>query len=500
MQRLGTGLWPGLCDRSARTGLAALILLLASACGPSDSTAPSASSPPPKSSSAERERPNLLLITVDTLRADRLFCYGGSTAAGIVLCDLFRGGVRYAWAFSTAPSTAPSVASILTSRYPRDHGVTQHAQTRLSEEIVTLAEVLSRAGYATGAVISNPVIRKARNLDQGFDFYEDRMTRAERNRPMLLERAASEATDLALDWARDATQPWFLWLHYQDPHGPYEPPDATPVRDAKADERLPLLEDESGWRGIPLYQAHVGLRTRRAYEWRYVQEIRYLERHIARLVTGLDELGSPPAILLTADHGEAFGEDEFYFAHGHSLGIDQIHVPLLWRPVSSDRGADPARVVPTPVTILDVAPTLLDEAGAHIPEIFQGQPLPRDAAALASTGDGERSFFAEHRLRIALISGQTYYARDRQLLAQPVPDAVTGGLLPPLPPRTALLSRDGGWPVYEPAPQPEAATGADLQRERMVLDFLAAAARAREHAEDLDPVTQDALRALGYLE
>jgi arylsulfatase len=435
--------------------------------------------------------PNLVLITVDTLRADRLACYGGAVGAGIELCGLFDAGARYTWAVSTAPSTAPSIASILTSLYPRDHGVSQFGKTRLADEVTTVAELLAEAGYATGAVISNPVIRRPRNLGQGFEVYDDRMTRSERVRQNLREREAGEASQAALAWAREAQPPWFLWIHYQDPHGPYEPPNAKPARDAPANRRLPVLSDQSGRDGIPAYQALTGVFTLEAYEWRYAQEIQYLERHVVDLIRSLDQLGRPPGVLLTADHGEAFGEDGFYLAHGHSVGLDQIHVPLLWRPPTPTERL----VIETPVSTLDVAPTLLEAAGIDVPASFRGRPLPLSSA----NPHPDRVLFAEHRLRIAAISGSDYYGRDRKPMASPVFDDVTGGELHPIEPRLSTLDAGGKWSAYE-AVDPTAPSAAAEALEAGVRDFLDVTARQRELRPELDPLERSALRALGYLE
>ena len=439
--------------------------------------------------SADVARPNLVLISIDTLRPDRLACYGGAANAGAALCALGQAGVRYAWALSTAPSTAPSVASVLTSRLPRDHGVTELASARLGDDAVTLAETLADAGYTTAAFVANPVLSRGRGLEQGFAVYDDQMQRRERNRP-LLEREAKEITDAALAWVRCAHAPWFLWIHYQDPHGPYEPPNAglaEDAADAPADAALPVLADQSGWRGIPAYQVLGDARIPSTYERRYAEEIRYLDAQIARLLVGLDAYGNRPAVLLTADHGEAFGEDEFWFAHGQSVALDQIRIPMLWRPSGPSKGA-PGRVVATPVSNLDVAPTLLAEAGLPIPPSFDGLAL---AAREARTAPAP--IFAEHRLRVAVVAGEHYFARDRVPLPAPVPEPVTGGVVPPLPPRTATLAADGRFGGY--------AADVPPPLESLVAAFLAQpAASAASAPRAVDEQTRDALRALGYLE
>jgi len=434
--------------------------------------------------------PNLLLITVDTLRADRLTCYGGPASVGLEICSLAEAGTRFEWAFSTAPSTAPSVASILTSRYPAQHRVTQNVSSYLGAEIPTLAEALRGAGYHTAAFVSNPVLQRGRRLDRGFDRYDDEMTRREHNRPYYSERDARDTDDAVLAWAQaEARPPWFLWVHYQDPHGPYQPPRAPPARDAPGGPRLPVLDNDSGRGGIPSYQALAGVFGLRSYERRYLDEIRFLDRQVGRLVRGLDALGDPPSVLLTADHGEAFGEDGYYFAHGHSTGLDQIRVPLLWRPSPGRRGAG---VVPESVSLVDVAPSLLELAGLAPPEGFMGRPLPLEASAASA---GKRAIFAEHERRAAVVQGRRYYERDRDPGAQARPDGRPwGDDDPSLPPRTAELEGGPGLPPYR-------SVGADLPEdlELALRDHLAAwpAGPGQHHAE-VPTRVREQLRALGY--
>ena len=455
--------------------------LLATACGDVSEAPPADGGP---------ERPDLVLVTVDTLRPDRLACYGGTPGVGARLCGLADGGFRYVWAFATAPATAPSVASILTSRYPSRHGVTEFAASRLADELVTVGEALRDAGYDTAAFVGNPVLDPGRNLGQGFERYDARMTRGERNRPGLTERDARALTDAALAWLAGARAPFFLWVHYQDPHGPYDPPDAPPrPRDEGPGPALPVLADHSGRGGIPAYQALPGVVRAGSYAAFYEDEIRYLDRHLARLLDALRATGRPTGILLTADHGEAFGEDGYYFAHGHSLALDQIRVPLLWRPPG---GAAP-RSLRAVVSTVSVAPTLLAAAGIAAPASFVGGPLPTDDATRSA-----QPVFAEHRLRAALLTGAVYYARDREPLTRPVPDRISGGTLESLPARTAVLPRDGAKPRYAPVPDGE--DGAAL--ERLLAAFVAASAPGETQAASgpVPPDLRERLRALGYLD
>lgn len=381
--------------------------------------------------SVETVRPNLLLVTIDTLRADALACYGGAPDVGARLCEIGSEGTRFDWAFSTAPTTSPSIASVLTSRWVPDHGVTQNLRTQLAADVDTVAEVLKRAGYTTAAVVSNPLLHPGRRLDQGFDHYDARMTRRERNRPGFAERAAQDTTDAAID-RLDAmgTGPWFLWVHYQDPHGPYEAPGIEPARDEAGDATLPVLAANYGRGGIPEYQLLPGVRTLRAYRRSYEDEIRHLDAHLARLLDRVDATTARPGILLTSDHGEAFGEDDRYFAHGHSTGLEQLRVPLLWRAPS---GQEPAAPRSSAVGLVDVAPTLLSAAGLAPPPGFVGHAL-QDPPAQA------RTLFAESARRAAALRGNAFFARDRDPKATHTAEGKPWGAEhPALPTRSATL-------------------------------------------------------------
>jgi arylsulfatase len=458
-------------------------LLLSAGCGEST---PDSETP---------DQPNLLLITVDTLRPDRLVCYGGEPGVGEFLCSLADGGTRFEWAFSTAPYTAPSIASVLTGLYPSAHGVRQAGASYLPREFDTLPELLQTAGYATAAFISNPVLDRTRQLDQGFAVFDQKLPRMERNRPDYAERDAQSTTDAALAWAQiTAEPPWFLWVHFQDPHGPYEPPGAPPISDEPGGDRLaPLEDDHSGLGGIPTYQILPGVVTREAYERRYLDEIRYLDGHVKRLVAGLDRLGDRPAVLVTADHGEAFGEDGYYFAHGHSVGLDQIRVPLLWRPAAPGASA----VARVPVSLVDVAPTLLRSTGLDPPAAWPGRPLPVFGGQVAAES-ADRAFFAEHGRRAAIIAGDAYYARNRREVVAGEPDRNSGGRIKLLPPRTAQLGGSGGLPPYEPA----GGSAAAAALEPALASFLVEAASRRAGAmhEVVPEELRRRLRALGYAE
>ena len=488
--------------------------------------------------------PNLVLVTVDSLRPDRLSCYGGPDGIGTAICGLARSGTLYSWAISPSPFTAVALASIFTSRYPSEHGVTAFASSALPTRAVTLAETLRSAGYSTGAFVGTASLNRGSNLHQGFDIYHDRQpphspTSGAGDRPAA-DRPAALLTRAALGFAGQAAEPWFIWVHYGDPRGPYAPLDTGgPVAQSgmarstasSRGQLLPLLADHSGRGGIPAYQIPASVRepddSGESADWansraargplarpgsgesavrvngpralasndllrRYDSEIRAVDRQLGRLLEGLEALGHP-GVIVTADHGEALGEDDYWFAHGHSVGLDQIWVPLVWRPpptLDSNATSRRGRIDPRPVSTLDIAPTLLASAKLPKPTAFEGVPLDTGAAPAARTGaqpeTRERRIFAEHPLRAAVVANGIYYARDRQPLAEPVPDPIRGGTLHALPARFAELGDDASTGPYRPA-----AWGGPTARE--AVSDTAEARSKRNAAED---ETRRAIRAL----
>jgi arylsulfatase len=345
--------------------------------------------------------------------------------------------------------------------------------------------VLEAQGWSTGAFVSNPLLDRNRRFSQGFDKWDQRLNRDERNRPGWGDRDARGTTEAALSWAQGSAQPpWFLWVHYQDPHGPYDSPGAAPARDAPGGPKLPLLEDNSGRGGIPLYQQIPGVRSAAVYEHRYLEEIRYLDREVKRLIEGLDGRFDPPVVVLTADHGEAFGEDGYWFAHGHSVGLDQVRVPLLVRPRFPTSGS----VERQAVSLLDVAPTLLAAAGIEAPREFEGRALPLAGDAAEREA---RSVFVEHDHQVALIEGARYYARER---APRAPTERRNAYSPVLIARTARLTDDGRLPHYETLGD----GGAEL--EQHLARFLAQSppATASAPARELSAADRELLNRLGY--
>ncbi|MGH0028547.1 MAG: sulfatase [Myxococcota bacterium] len=352
-----------------------------------------------------RKPPDVLLVTVDTLRADRLGVYGYPLDTSPRIDALAKQGVLFERAIAAAGRTAPAHASIFTSRYVRGHSM--GARNGDSELVghVTLAEAFAAGGYRTGAFVGNLLLAGRLGFARGFDVYDDELTVPESNRPHVLERRADDTTERALHWLAAGDEPAFLWVHYQDPHGPYTPPppfDAAFEVPAPPDEPVLEVAAFGATAGrIPRYQAIEGLRRASQYEARYVGEIAYADRAIGRLVAALDARRRPNVVLFTADHGESLGEGGHYFKHVHSTGPDVAHVPLLLRAP----GLAPERRREW-VSHVDVAPTLLDLAGLPLPPDAQGVSLVRRLRG----GEAwpERFVYCDHGTQLSAYAGDGF--------------------------------------------------------------------------------------------
>ncbi len=328
----------------------------------------------------ESDRPSILLVSVDTLRADHLGVYGFDADTSPNLDAFASKSVVFERGLAASSRTAPSHASIMTSLWVREHSVGPiNGATRLAKDERTLAARFREAGWETAAFISNFMLDRRLGMNVGFDVYDDELIRSESNRDWVMERYADETTSLALDWLdRDREDPFFLWVHYNDPHGPYQPPpphDAVVLARHDSDEpALPVLDNQLGLNGIPAYQRIEGLSMPSEYHQRYAGEIQAFDASLAELLSGAERTAAPGGlvVLITADHGESLGERNIYFAHGHGTMPELAHVPFLLRAP----GLEPGRRDEL-VHHVDILPTLLDIAGLPIPETARGIPLAR---------------------------------------------------------------------------------------------------------------------------
>ncbi len=294
--------------------------------------------------------PDVLLVTVDTLRADHLGAYGSRLGLTPRLDALASESVVFERAYAPSSYTLPSMVALLTGRWPEEAGVDYN--THRLGDVETLAERLHASGWRTGAVVSNYVLGPRSGLQRGFEHYDVELDARERVRG-LLERTARGTTDAALsmlDRLLEAPRrPVFLWIHYQDPHGPYTPPPGFRERQLPAARREPggrrrlPVAGEDGFGGIPPYQLLPGGRGEVGfYRAGYRGEIAHVDEQIGRLLDGVAaRVGrGGVSLVFAADHGEALGESDLWFAHGERLIEPLVRVPL-W--VRFAGGARPAR-------------------------------------------------------------------------------------------------------------------------------------------------------------
>jgi arylsulfatase A-like enzyme len=341
---------------------------------------------------AKIKAPSVVLITVDTLRADHLGCYGypKQTSANI---DRFAAeAMLFENCFSHAPVTSSSFASILSGFLPHETRV--FGNWPLPAEVETLAEIMRRRGYSTVAVVSNYVIRGAAGWSPGFSIYDDTMKSVElvRHSPeRIAEDATNRATELLKKFHKD---PLFLWVHYQDPHGPYTPPvrfgkmfydPEQKPRDLRVNRSL------SGRGGIPSYQRLGGNRDFYYYLSQYDGEIRYWDEHFGRLLEALKTTGlyDDALIIFSSDHGEDLGQRNYFFSHGENLYNSLMHVPLIVKLGNQLTGRRTHFV-----QHLDIVPTVFEFIGVKPDQRLRGCDLLSDKSV-------SREIFSEMKSPIA---------------------------------------------------------------------------------------------------
>jgi len=311
---------------------------------------------------AASRTPSILLISIDTLRADRLGSYGYAPAATPVLDALAARGLRFEQASTVVPLTLPAHASLMTGTFPTFHGVRDNGAFYLDESLTTIAEVLQPRGYRTGGFVGAFVLDRRWGIAQGFTDYFDGFDLAKFDMAGGLDaaqRPGAEVVDHALAWLeRDATQPFFAWVHLYDPHAPYQP--AEPYR-----SRFPATAQGA-----------------------YDGEIAATDAQVGRLLSSLEASGrlENTIVVVVGDHGEMLGEHGEQ-QHGFFIYDAATRIPLI---VAGP--AVPSRVVPDQVRIVDVMPTLLELVGAAAPDEVQGASLmplgrgePMDLLAFSET-------------------------------------------------------------------------------------------------------------------
>ncbi len=288
---------------------------------------------------------NVLLITLDTLRADRLGSYGYADAQTPHLDALAARGLRFEQATSVMPLTLPAHSSLMTGTYPAYHGVRDNGGFYLGDEARTLAEILRDAGYRTGGFVGAFVLDSRWGIAQGFDRFFDDFDLTEFDDAMgmdAIQRPASIVADQALDWLQDGDpRPYFAWIHFYDPHTPYEAPE--PFR-----SRFPATRSGA-----------------------YDAEIAWTDSQVGRVLDALaaSDLLADTLVVVASDHGELLGEHG-EITHGFFIYDAAVRIPLIL----AGRGI-PEGEVAGQVRIIDVLPTVLARLGLEVPEDVQGVDL-----------------------------------------------------------------------------------------------------------------------------
>lgn len=318
---------------------------------------------------------NILLITVDTLRADHLSSYGYPRATSPNLDRLAAAGVRFDQTAVQWPKTTPSFASMFTATYSKDNEIVRRVGIPVSCRFEMLAKVLHRRGYSTQAVISNGALGSEFNFDQGFDTYVEtwKLTAhsgADANHAEAVTRLAIGLLP-GLERQAAAHRPWFLWVHYIDPHFPYQPP--GPWRNRFQGDRFfdraakVTVSDrpQQQMGGIGREQVLDGHDDLAFYVARYDAAIAYADAQIGALLAEMGRRGllGRTLTVFTSDHGESLGEHAYYFDHGRFGFQTCLRVPLIFH----YPGVLAPRVDRRPVQLLDLAPTLLEAAGVALP-------------------------------------------------------------------------------------------------------------------------------------
>lgn len=356
-------------------------------------------------------RRHVLLLTIDTLRADYLSANGYDLPTTPFFDQLVAGGFHFERAITPIPRTTQALASLLTGKYPRTTTV-RNLFDRLPSHIPSLAELARRRGYATVAVVSNHILTPERGLARGFDVYDHADD----------SRDATSTTDAALQRMRNFQRddPVFLWVHYIDPHVPYYPPpriaqDFDPgyegpyrmhfgaIRGGTGDSAYPAELGKAG----AVFRNSLGPAVNAHVRRLYAADIRYTDDEVARLIHGLRESLGEWLIVFTADHGESLGENNYYFDHGEHVSNAELRVPLAFVLPEGDPLHDSRRISRW-VSLTDVAPTLIELLDlGDLPEGVEGRSLlpyirgedPPERAVFAECGESYFPELASHRVR-----------------------------------------------------------------------------------------------------
>ena len=336
-----------------------LVLVLMLVCGCSGG----GGSETAKTQTPGADRPNILLFTLDTLRADSLGCYGNRNPTTPTLDRLAGAGTRFSRAYTVAPLTIPAHSSVFTGLLPPRHGVRDNGDYFLDDGAVTLAELLKEAGYDTMASVGAEVTSHHWGFDQGFDAYFDDMGLPDPKDPNRwhVQRRGDAVVADALGWfeAREPGRPWFAWVHLFDPHSPYDAPEPH----------------ASEFKGRP-----------------YLAEVKYTDAQVDALLGALGGIAAldDTWIVVVGDHGEGLGSHGESM-HGVLLYDATTQVPFIVRP---PEGIGAPQVIDAAVSLVDVMPTILSAAGVGVPDDLDGVNLLHELA-FGNTPDADREVYVE---------------------------------------------------------------------------------------------------------
>ncbi len=436
------------------------------------------------------EVPNVLLITVDTLRADHVSSYGYYLKTTPNIDHLASEGARFDNAYSAIPLTGPSHFSIFTGRYPQEHGARINGvAVPENSRWLALPQILRKFGYHNAAFISAwPLTSRLTGLDRWFDHYDEELTRS--YRVFTSTRFAEDVTPRAIAWLKDKPkQPFFLWVHYFDPHEPYH------LRERFASPEK--LHEPAAGRPQPSAEMRDRIH-------RYDSEVSYADYYVGKLLDSIDELGLRDKTLVTlaADHGESLGEHG-YVGHGRRLSQDTVRVPLIFRYPGKVK---PGQVIEENVTLLDLTPTLL---GFTVADHITQDKVPISFAGMslvpAMTGGGK---VPQRPIRYVTFTGKKAFA-PRWLSWMWVPNenrmplhlGQTEGLHKMIwsPRKEELEVYDLGDDAYELDPDIYAKNDRTYKREMPVLRRWFESTNLEDNETTLSERDSEILKSLGYV-
>jgi arylsulfatase A-like enzyme/Flp pilus assembly protein TadD len=406
----------------------------------------------PLSRAAVTVQPNVVIITIDTLRADHLGCYGYKQIRTPNIDALAVDSVRFERAYTPVPVTLPAHTAIFTGTYPLLSGMHDFSGNKLSPNQPTLASVLKQQGYVTGAVVGSAVLDSRFGLNKGFDFYYDHFdfNRLQESNLEEMERPGNVVADVTLDWlAGNYKTSFLLWMHLYDPHYPYRPP-------------APYIEQ---------YKDRL-----------YDGEIAFADAQVGRLITFLKakDLYRNTIIVLSGDHGESLGEHGER-THGFFLYNATLHVPVI---IHLPQATSSVKTISGVVSLVDLMPTVLQALKVDLPAQLQGRSLL--PLMTAKTEEESRSIYAETflpRLHFNWSELRSVETEKYQFIEAPRPELYD-------------LSRDPGETQNLYAEKKAVAEELQARLRAMIRQY----SPDRELAEKtgLDPALMEHLKSLGY--